>query len=187
MSAKSRSLNIKSGIKIILISCVLIAIDQISKWIVAHNLKGHDPIVVIDGVFEFSYLENPWAAFSLGKSLNNFFLIFVLILTLAFCAFLIWIAFRIPPEKKFWFIRLLVILFLAGAIGNFIDRVSHHYVIDFLYFVLINFPIFNIADIYVVAGAILFLVTFLFRSGVYEEAFPSGKRKKQEKNGEKEE
>lgn len=183
-SSKSRRLNIKSGIIILIVSAALIAVDQIGKVLAVQNLKGRDPIILIDGVFEFHYLENPWAAFSIGKSLNNIFLYVVLILTIAFCCFLIWISFWIPSEKKFWFIRVLVVLFLAGAIGNLIDRIVNHYVIDFLYFVLINFPIFNIADIYVTVGAVLFIVTFLFRSSVYEELFPSKKKKKEEKTDE---
>lgn len=178
-SSKSRKLEIKSGIKIILISIVLIAIDQISKLIVSSNLKGRDPVTVIDGVFQFYYYENPFAAFNFGKQFSGAFLILVLILTTAFCAFLIYISFRIPSEKKYRIIRLVVILLLAGAAGNFIDRLFHHYVIDFLYFVLINFPIFNIADIYVVTGAIVFICSVLFRGSLYDELFPGKKKKKE--------
>ena len=53
-------------------------------------------------------------------------------------------------------------LFLAGAMGNFIDRMTQNYVVDFFYFEWINFPIFNVADIYVTCGTILFLIMFLF-------------------------
>ncbi len=179
-SSKSRNPQIKSGIKIILIAIALIAIDQISKLIVSSNLKGRDPITVIDGVFQFYYYENPFAAFNFGKQFSGMFLILVLILTTAFCAFLIYIAFRIPSEKKYRIIRIVVILLLAGAAGNFIDRLFHHYVIDFLYFVLINFPIFNIADIYVVFGAIIFICSVIFRGSLYDELFPGKKKKEAE-------
>ena len=50
----------------------------------------------------------------------------------------------------------------SGAAGNMIDRVSHDYVVDFIYFVLINFPIFNVADIYVTVSTFLFVILFLF-------------------------
>ena len=176
-SSKLLKCNIKCGVKILIWSVLLILLDQVSKILARLYLKDQAPFVLIDGVFELHYLENPWAAFSLGKGLNNVFLIVVLILTLLFSAFLIYLAFRLPSEKRYWFVRLLVILFLAGALGNFIDRIRFHYVVDFFYFKLINFPIFNVADIYVVAGAVLFIASFLFRSDVYEDLFPS-KRKK---------
>lgn len=171
-----------------MISCVLIALDQITKWLAVHNLKGHDPFILIDGVFEFYYLENPWAAFSLGKQLSSLFLIIVLILTVVFCAFLIWLAFRIPVERRFNLLRIVLILVISGAIGNFIDRVLHHYVIDFFYFVLIDFPIFNVADIYVVIGAVLFIITILFQGSIYEELFPSKEKEplNDENTGDKE-
>ena len=54
------------------------------------------------------------------------------------------------------------ILIIAGAIGNLIDRVINNYVIDFFYFKLINFPIFNVADIYVTVAAFLFIVLSFF-------------------------
>ncbi len=176
-SSKLLKWNVKCGIKIMTWSLILILLDQVTKILARIYLKDQPSFVLIDGVFELHYLENPYAAFSLGKGLTSVFLIVVLILTVLFSAFLVYLAFRLPSEKRFWFVRLLVILFLAGALGNFIDRVRFHYVVDFFYFKLINFPIFNVADIYVVAGAILFVVSFLFRSSVYEELFPSKKKK----------
>lgn len=178
---------LKSGIVVILISACLIAIDQIAKLLITANLKGNPPLVLLDGVFELYYYENPYAAFNFGKFLDdNVFLTLVLILTAVFCGFLIYISFRVPPVKKYRIIRIILILFLAGALGNFIDRITHHYVVDFFYFVLINFPIFNIADIYVVFGAILFIVTALFHSSTFEELFPS-KKKDEKKTSDKNE
>ena len=57
-------------------------------------------------------------------------------------------------------------LLLAGAAGNFIDRITRNYVVDFFYFEWINFPIFNVADIYVTCSIVLLLIFFLF---VYKE------------------
>ena len=56
--------------------------------------------------------------------------------------------------------------YIVGAVGNFIDRIFRNYVVDFFYFELINFPIFNVADIYVTCGAALFFIVFIF---VYKE------------------
>ena len=72
---------------------------------------------------------------------------------------------RIPEEKKYIWLRLVSILVISGAIGNVIDRLFRQYVVDFIYFELINFPIFNVADMYVVIAAILliFLVLFVYK------------------------
>ena len=65
-------------------------------------------------------------------------------------------------DKKFWPIRLIAIAILAGAWGNMIDRMLYAYVVDFFYFKLINFPIFNVADIYVSVGTVILVVLVLF-------------------------
>ena len=69
---------------------------------------------------------------------------------------------RIPKTKKYFWFRAIAILFCAGALGNFIDRVRQGYVVDFFYFSLINFPIFNVADIYIVVGTILLILLIFF-------------------------
>ena len=60
-------------------------------------------------------------------------------------------------------LRILLVLILSGAVGNFIDRVRFQYVIDFFYFKLIDFPVFNVADCYVTVGFILLLILILFK------------------------
>jgi signal peptidase II len=67
-----------------------------------------------------------------------------------------------PMEKKFIPGRITLVFVVAGAIGNFIDRVSQGFVVDFLYFKLIDFPVFNVADIYVVVGVTLLALMILF-------------------------
>ena len=62
--------------------------------------------------------------------------------------------------------HLILIFLIAGAIGNFIDRILYHYVIDFIYFSLINFPVFNVADIYVTCSVFVLFILILF---VYSE------------------
>lgn len=77
---------------------------------------------------------------------------------------------------------IVLVLFISGAIGNFIDRITNQYVIDFLYFKLINFPIFNVADIYVTvaAFAMIFFVLFYYKEDDFDEIFPSKKNTKVE-------
>ena len=62
--------------------------------------------------------------------------------------------------------RLVAVFLAAGAVGNLIDRMRYSYVVDFLYFKLIDFPVFNVADCYVTVGAVLLAVLILF---VYKE------------------
>ena len=75
------------------------------------------------------------------------------------CAFLYG---RLPHERKYIPLRICAVLVCAGAVGNMIDRVRLNYVIDFLYFNLIDFPIFNVADCYVVIACILFIILIFF-------------------------
>lgn len=63
-------------------------------------------------------------------------------------------------------LHVLLSLIAAGAIGNMIDRIRLDYVVDFIYFVLINFPIFNVADIYVSVSTVALVILLLF---VYKE------------------
>ena len=65
-------------------------------------------------------------------------------------------------QKRFRLLNVVVILFVAGALGNLIDRIVNNYVVDFFYFSLINFPIFNVADIYVTVAAFMFIILGLF-------------------------
>ena len=82
--------------------------------------------------------------------------------TLIFLVIVVILYHNIPLTKRFTPIRIVAVLIVAGAIGNMIDRVVHQYVIDFFYFSLINFPVFNVADIYVTLSAIALIIVVLF-------------------------
>ena len=73
---------------------------------------------------------------------------------------------KLPEQKKFRIVHVLLAVIIAGGIGNMIDRFRLDYVVDFISFVLINYPIFNVADIYVVIATIGLFILFLF---VYKE------------------
>lgn len=136
----------------------LILIDQISKIWAFQVLRGTSAIRLIPKVFELSYLENRGAAFGI---LQNRQIIFVLITILA-AILLTFIYGRLPETKKYKPLRICYILLMAGAFGNLIDRVFRGYVVDFFYFKLIDFPVFNVADIYVTVTMILLLILILF-------------------------
>ena len=90
---------------------------------------------------------------------------------------------RAPTDKKFHVVYILTGLFIGGALGNMYDRLSLGYVVDFLYFSLIHFPVFNIADSFIVVSVILFGIIFLFVYNDEDLEFlnPFPKNKKQDK------
>lgn len=85
-----------------------------------------------------------------------------------------------PHERHFIPLRICLLLIASGAIGNMIDRIRLNYVIDFFYFELIDFPIFNVADIYVTlsAGLLIVLILFYYKEDDLEMLFKLFSRKK---------
>ena len=136
---------------------VLTAADQLTKLAAASYLKGRESLKLVSGVFELYYLENRGAAFGIlrGKQPLLALTALLVILCIAFAYR------RIPPVKRYVPLRIICIAVAAGSLGNVIDRLTHNYVIDFLYFSLIDFPVFNLADCYVSIG-IIFMVILLF-------------------------
>src|SRR5690554_2512225 len=105
---------------------VLIGIDQFVKYLTVLYLQGNPPYIVIDNVFSLTYVENRGAAFGLLQNQRIFFLIFtILILSIVFYYYL-----KIPRTKRYFFLRTILVIFFAGAIGNWIDRLRLSYVID---------------------------------------------------------
>ena len=138
--------------------CILVFLDQFTKQIVVQQLKGQSAYVLIRNVFQLEYLDNRGAAFGLFQNQRIFFYISVLVISLV----VIWFYGKVPMEKKYLPLRICAVLILSGAFGNCIDRIRLNYVVDFFYFKLINFPIFNVADIYVTVAAFLLIVLVLF-------------------------
>mgnify|MGYP004465788083 FL=1 len=159
---------------------MLVILDQLTKFQAVVKLKNGSPFVIIDGVFELRYLENQSAAF--GFDIVSFFqkifkikyftenpeafltakMVIFAIVTIAVVILLMIFYSHIPQTKRFLGINLILIFFVAGAIGNLIDRIVNNYVVDFFYFKLINFPIFNVADIYVTVAAFAFIILGIF-------------------------
>jgi signal peptidase II len=170
---------LKKGITGVVCAILLILIDQLTKLAAAKYLKGNAALVLWQGVFELRYLENQGAAFGVLQNRQQFFLIVTLIAVILIG----WIyLFRIPAGKRYIPLDIISVMLLSGAIGNFIDRVANHYVIDFFYFVLIDFPIFNVADIYVTVGTALLILlgVFYYKDTDYELIFPSKKERAEE-------
>lgn len=136
---------------------LLIGIDQITKIWATSALANDRVISVIDGFFSLNYETNDGVAFSM---LAGKWWIFIP-LTILISGILLLVMLR-SPLRKYRLFNITCVLVLSGAIGNLIDRILYGEVIDFLQFTFINFPIFNVADCFVVIGAGLLFVFALF-------------------------
>ncbi|MBQ7925213.1 MAG: signal peptidase II [Lachnospiraceae bacterium] len=154
--------------KVVLLLCdflgfiLLLAADQLTKYLAIIKLKGQPAIELIPGVLELQYLENRGSAFGMLQN-QKIFLLFVGVI---FMAVMIFFLIKMPTEKKFYFSHGVFTFVIAGGIGNMVDRIRFDFVVDFISFVLIDFPIFNVADIYIVLGTITLFIMFMF---VYKE------------------
>ena len=136
----------------------LIGIDQLTKiWAVTQLHDAERVIPVIEGVFEFHYTENRGVAFGMMQGQLWLFIPLTLLVVALFAVMLVR-----SPLRHYKTFTIPSVMVVAGALGNLIDRIAYGYVIDFLYFKLIDFPIFNFADCCVVVGAILLFAFFLF-------------------------
>ncbi len=157
----------------------LVAADQVVKqWTVIH-LKGQTDIMLWPGVFELTYVENRGAAFGMLQNQRWLFTVLTVIVILG----LVYVYFRLSPERKFRLTRVCCIGVLAGAIGNLIDRIMLHYVVDMFYFKLIDFPVFNVADCYVVVFGILFCLAAIMQKNLLDDITGRLSRKGQKSDG----
>ncbi|MDO5415720.1 MAG: signal peptidase II [Lachnospiraceae bacterium] len=141
-----------------LAAAVLIWLDQWTKGLASAHLKGQEPIVLIPNVFELQYLENRGAAFGMLQGRQMFFfLVAIVVFAAVLCAL-----YRMPFTRRYLPLGICMVLLIAGALGNLIDRVSQKFVVDFLYFSLIDFPIFNVADCYVTIAALLLVILVMW-------------------------
>lgn len=137
----------------------LIVLDQLSKYWAVSQLKNQDPMIILDKVFQFTYVENKGAAF--GFLSNKIYLL--VIVTVVIMSVIFYFYRKIPKDKYFLPIRIAIVFIIAGALGNFIDRVRLQYVIDMFYFNLIDFPVWNVADMYITCSSAVLVILMLFK------------------------
>ena len=150
-----------------------VILDQWSKYMAVLHLQGTDGVDLIPGVFRLTYLENRGAAFGVLQGQQWFFYIITAVILVA----VLLVYRRMPAGRKFLPLRVCAVLIVSGALGNLIDRVGQGYVVDFFYFELIDFPVFNVADIFVTVSAVLLAVLLLlyYKEEDLEQIFHSGK------------
>lgn len=139
----------------LLLAAIVVGADQLVKaWTVA-NFNLGDSQTVLDGVFSFYYLHNTGGAFSI---LEGNMVFFTIITIAALIAAIYYLAKHVHDSK--W-LTIGMSLFIAGAAGNFIDRIRQGYVVDMFRFDFIDFPIFNVADVSLVIGVIMIFIYLL--------------------------
>ncbi len=151
----------KQSILAIFALVLLVCFDQASKLCAVFQLSpehGGADLILWQGVFRLHYLENRGAAFGMMQGRKLFLVITTLLIVTLLCLLYV----RLPKEPRFLALHWLIVFLLAGALGNFIDRMRLGYVIDFFYFELIDFPVFNVADLYVTCSVLVFVFLFLF-------------------------
>ena len=120
--------------------------------------KGKLPSELILGVFELYYSENRGVVLGMLQEKQLFFFL-IAVLIFAGVLYMLW---RMPDGKHYRPLAVCLMLIASGAVGNMIDRITQSYVVDFLYFSLINFPIFNVADCYVTCSAVGLVLLIMF-------------------------
>ena len=163
---------------------ILLFLDQWTKMLTVNNLKSVKPFVILEGIFELTYVENRGAAFGMLSGGVDLFVIITCILVPLMIFGIhkidsIMDTFGQKVNKKAYFVLQLVLVFLiAGALGNFIDRIVNGFVVDMLYFKLIDFPVFNVADIYVTLSTIILLFLMFFNFNEREIDYILSSKKK---------
>ena len=142
-----------------LIFLSVIGLDQYGKFLCRKDLAPIGSYELIPGVFRLTYCENSGAAFSFLAGKTWFFILTTVIL----CGGILYLLIRDRVRTRWG--KIAAICVLSGGVGNLIDRIATGYVVDMFDFYLIRFAVFNVADIFVTCGCILFVAVFLFSKG----------------------
>jgi len=137
---------------------VLLVLDQITKHYAVSQLIGKGQVDFIPNLLGFRYTENTGAAFSILREKQLLLILLTSVVIVALIGYFI----KAIRTDVHMVVRISYMMIIAGAVGNLIDRVRLNYVIDFLEFRFMSFPIFNIADVCVVVGVILLAIAALF-------------------------
>ena len=137
-----------------------VGLDQLVKYLSVVFLKPIDTFPIIRNVFHLTYCENTGAAFSMLSGARIFFIV----ITAVFIMLLVWLIYSDRVQNVGAAYTMAIIS--AGGIGNLIDRILNGYVVDMFDFRLINFAIFNVADIAVTCGAAAFLIIYIVKKAM---------------------
>ncbi|MDO5131564.1 MAG: signal peptidase II [Eubacteriales bacterium] len=153
---------------------IMIVFDQLTKQAAVRSLKNGAGIPLLPGILELTYVQNRGAAFGILQDARIFFFLITCAALLLIGSILL----KIPEGQRYLPMRICLLIITAGAIGNLIDRILLSYVRDFIYFSLIDFPVFNVADIYITCATFaMVLLTLVYYKEEDDFAFLSAKKK----------
>lgn len=134
---------------------LILVLDIFTKYLSTFYFKLAE-IEVIKNILYFTYVENRGAAFGIMQNKQWFFILVTLVLIFAMVLYIL----KLKPQSKL--LKITLSFIIGGGIGNLIDRIVKGYVVDFIDVRIINYPVFNIADCFVVMGAVLLCIYILF-------------------------
>lgn len=147
----------------IILPIILVILDQATKYYAIAHFKGQEMVEVIPNWLYFTYLENRGAAFGFLNTKPWVFTILASVFVIAMTIILLQNRNNINS-----FYKLSLAIIIAGALGNLIDRLTHGFVVDFIFSPLnglYNFPVFNLADMYLTVTAIVIAIYVIFFDG----------------------
>ena len=139
------------------LAVLLVLLDQLTKWLVTVFLQPVGSAAFIPRILRLTYVENRGIAFGMFQNMQFLFIPLALLVVAGCCLLL-----RRYLQKKQNMPVLALTMIVSGAAGNLIDKCVRGYVVDFLETAFMEFPVFNVADICVCCGAVLFAVFILF-------------------------
>lgn len=149
----------KERIKHLILLLIIIGADQGAKLWIRLNVMNKEPLIIIPKVLNLQYHENTGAVWGIMSGKVQFLSIFTFFILVV----ILFVYFKIPQNKRFNALKIICICIIGGAIGNLIDRVVLGHVVDYIYFEIINFPLFNIADSFLTISCILlFILSFTY-------------------------
>lgn len=139
---------------IICLTIILLLVDQISKILVIKLLDITSSIELIKNFFYLTYIHNNGAAFNILTGQRIFLILIAIVILIVFFNYLR----KTKVEGKIE--KLAFSLVIGGSLGNLLDRILRGYVIDFIDIKIFkyNFPVFNLADTFIVIGVFLLLI-----------------------------
>lgn len=157
---------------------LIITADLLTKKYVYGYCNTVKDVVLIEGVLRFTAVENTGASFGIFKNQTS-----VLTGISTVCAAILFVLIFYVYKRKSKLLKVALVMITGGAVGNIIDRLSLGYVRDFIYFELIDFAVFNIADSFLTVGTILLAIYVLFVFGKEENELAKQKAALAENNG----
>ena len=143
----------------LLLAIVLIVLDQLSKDLIIKDYEVSEGKPVIKGIIEILHIKNKGSAWGMFHNKPVIPIIIACILILL----IMYVYKNLLGYKHYRGLRICIVFLLSGALSNIIDRIRIGSVTDFIYFKFVDFPVFNVADIYVTFSIAIMLILLIFR------------------------